>query len=99
MIFGTELAYFRRQGSNTTNSIKNLKIKEEMQWEDSYDFMNLDIDNMNILSSNDMIKAFKQLQEKIIKIQEDVLLFFSFKTRAKGLPNLNATIKFINAIL
>ena len=25
------LAYFRRQGSNVTNSIENLKIKEEMQ--------------------------------------------------------------------
>ncbi|CAG8718658.1 895_t:CDS:2, partial [Gigaspora rosea] len=120
------LAYFRRQGSNATNSIENLKIKEEMQWEDSHDSIdpssvdlhkfysvkqwkaiyNLvqsigfrDIDDTNILSGDDVIKAFKQSQEKIVKIREDALLLFSFKTRAKGLPDLNATIKFINAIL
>ena len=33
------LAYFRRQGSNAINSIENLKIKEEMQWEDSHESM------------------------------------------------------------
>ncbi|CAG8438849.1 9101_t:CDS:2 [Cetraspora pellucida] len=37
--------------------------------------------------------------EKIVKIREDALLLFGFKTRTKGMPNLNATIKFINAIL
>ncbi|CAG8468039.1 8640_t:CDS:10 [Cetraspora pellucida] len=58
-----------------------------------------DIDDMNILSSDDVTKVFKQSQKKIVKIQEDALLLFSFKTRAKGLPNLNATIKFINAVM
>src|SRR6185369_9389372 len=116
------LAYFRRQGSNATEAIKNLKIKEEMQWEDSHDSMdpssvdlhkfylakqweavhNLvqsigfsDIDDMNILSGDDVAKAFKQSREKIVKIREDALLLFSFKTRAKGLPNLKATIKLL----
>ena len=46
-----------------------------------------------------MTKVFKQSWEKIVKIQEDALLLFGFKTRAKGIPDLNATIKFINAIL
>ncbi|CAG8460345.1 5668_t:CDS:2 [Scutellospora calospora] len=35
------LAYFRRQGSNSINSIENLKINEEMQWEDSHESMDL----------------------------------------------------------
>ncbi|CAG8852232.1 29701_t:CDS:1, partial [Gigaspora margarita] len=120
------LAYFRRQGSNATNSIENLKIKEEMQWEDSHDstdpssvdlhkfysakqweaIHNLiqsigfsDIDDTNILSGDDVAKTFDQSREKIVKIREDTLLLFGFKTRAKGTPDLNATIKFINAIL
>ncbi|CAG8828017.1 9963_t:CDS:2, partial [Gigaspora margarita] len=46
-----------------------------------------------------MAKVFKQSWEKIVKIREDALLLFGFKTRAKGIPDLNATIKFINAIL
>ncbi|CAJ0836198.1 12197_t:CDS:2 [Entrophospora sp. SA101] len=120
------LAYFRRQGSNATNSIENLKIKEEMQWEDSHNSMDLssvdlhkfhsvkqwksvhnliqsigfrDIDDTNILSGDDVAKTFEQSWEKIVKIREDALLLFNFKTRAKGIPDLNATIKFINAIL
>ncbi|CAJ0906319.1 698_t:CDS:2, partial [Entrophospora sp. SA101] len=58
-----------------------------------------DIDDTNVLFSDDVTKVFKQSQEKIVKIREDALLLFGFKTRAKGLPDLNATIKFINAIL
>ncbi|CAG8603583.1 2791_t:CDS:2, partial [Diversispora eburnea] len=88
------LAYFRRQGSNATNSIENLKIKEEMQWEDSHNSMDP--------SSVDLHKFYLAKQweaEKIIKIREDALLLFGFKTRAKGLPDLNVAIKFINAIL
>ncbi|CAG8853019.1 6229_t:CDS:1, partial [Gigaspora margarita] len=112
--------------SNATNSIENLKIKEEMQWEDSHNstdpssvdlhkfysakqwemIHNLiqsigfnDIDDMNILSGDNVAKTFEQSQKKIIKIREDALLLFGFKTRAKGMPDLNATIKFINAIL
>nr|CAG8649359.1 913_t:CDS:1 [Entrophospora candida] len=120
------LAYFRRQGSNATKAIENLKIKEEMQWEDSHESMDpssvdlhkfysakqweavhslvqsigfRDIDDMNILSGDDVTKTFEQSQEKIVKIREDALLLFGFKTRAKGMPDLNATVKFINAIL
>ncbi|CAG8675667.1 965_t:CDS:1, partial [Scutellospora calospora] len=55
--------------------------------------------DMNILSSDDIAKTFKQSQKKIVKIREDVLLLFGFKTRAKRIPDLNTTIKFINAIL
>ncbi|CAG8853807.1 19499_t:CDS:1, partial [Gigaspora margarita] len=58
-----------------------------------------DIDDMNILSGDNVAKTFEQSREKIIKIREDALLLFGFKTRAKGMPDLNATIKFINAIL
>ncbi|RIB23784.1 origin of replication binding protein [Gigaspora rosea] len=120
------LAYFRRQGFNAINSVENLKIKEEMQWEDSHESVDLssvdlhkfylakqweavhnlvqsigfnDIDDTNILSGDDIAKTFDQSREKIVKIREDALLLFGFKTRAKGLPDLNATIKFINAIL
>ncbi|CAG8807319.1 13742_t:CDS:2, partial [Gigaspora rosea] len=119
------LAYFRRQGSNAINSIENLKIKEEMQWEDSHESMdpssvdlhkfysakqweavhNLvqsigfsDIDDTKILSGNDVAKAFEQSCEEVVKIRKDARLLFGFKTRAKGTPDLNATIKFINAI-
>ncbi|RHZ56120.1 hypothetical protein Glove_406g24 [Diversispora epigaea] len=42
-----------------------------------------DIDDMNILSGDDVTKAFKQSREKIVKIREDALLLFGFKTRAK----------------
>ncbi|CAG8480817.1 17706_t:CDS:10 [Cetraspora pellucida] len=58
-----------------------------------------DMDNINILSGDYVAKAFKQSQEKIVKIREDALLLFGFKTRAKGMPDLNNTIKFINTIL
>ncbi|CAG8573368.1 2268_t:CDS:2, partial [Scutellospora calospora] len=58
-----------------------------------------DIDDTNILSGDDVAKTFEQSQEKIVKIQEDTLLLFSFKTRAKGLFDLKATIKLINAIV
>ncbi|KAF0389332.1 helicase: PROVISIONAL [Gigaspora margarita] len=58
-----------------------------------------DIDDTNILSGNDVAKTFEQSQEKIVKIRQDALLLFSFKSRTKGMPDLNATIKFINAIL
>ena len=47
-----------------------------------------DIDDTNILSGDDVAKAFKQSQEKIVKIREDALLLFNFKTRAKGIPDL-----------
>ncbi|CAG8712847.1 10905_t:CDS:2 [Cetraspora pellucida] len=46
---------------------------------------------------DDVAKTFKQSLEKFVKIQEDALLLFSFKTRAKELPNLKATVKLINA--
>ncbi|RHZ85691.1 hypothetical protein Glove_62g22 [Diversispora epigaea] len=57
------------------------------------------IDDTKILSGDDVIKVFKQSQEKIVKIRENALLLFGFKTRAKGIPDLNATIKFINTIV
>ncbi|CAJ0835973.1 13410_t:CDS:2 [Entrophospora sp. SA101] len=57
------------------------------------------IDDERILSGDDVAKAFKELQEKIIKIRQDALLLFGFKSRAKGTPDLNATIKFINAVV
>ncbi|KAG9296674.1 hypothetical protein G9A89_009933 [Geosiphon pyriformis] len=54
---------------------------------------------MNILSGDDVAKTFEQLREKIVKIRENALLLLGFKTRAKGLLDLNATIKFINAVM
>ncbi|CAG8486342.1 1410_t:CDS:10, partial [Scutellospora calospora] len=65
------------------SDIKNLKIKEEMQWEDSRESIDP--------SSVDLHKFYLA--------SKDVLLLFSFKTRAKRIPDLNTTIKFINAIL
>ncbi|CAG8533025.1 6148_t:CDS:2 [Cetraspora pellucida] len=58
-----------------------------------------DINDTNILFGEDVTKTFKQSQKKIVKIREDTLLLFSFKTRAKGLPDLKATVKLINAIV
>ena len=40
---------------------------------------------MNILSGDNVSKVFKQSQEQIVKIREDALLLFNFKTRAKGI--------------
>ncbi|CAG8682673.1 17353_t:CDS:2, partial [Cetraspora pellucida] len=42
--------------------------------------------------------GFKDIDDTNI-LSEDALLLFGFKTRAKGISDLNATIKFINAIL
>ncbi|CAG8825047.1 46398_t:CDS:2, partial [Gigaspora margarita] len=82
------LAYFRRQGPDEE------AVRDLFQ---SIGFSG--IDDTKILSSNDVAKTFEQSQEKIIKIREDALLLFSFKTRAKGLPDLKATVKLINAIV
>ncbi|CAJ0830395.1 12886_t:CDS:2, partial [Entrophospora sp. SA101] len=57
------------------------------------------IDDTEILSGDDVAKTFEQSWEKIVKIREDALLLFGFKTRAKGLPDLKATVKLINAIV
>ncbi|CAG8555176.1 10852_t:CDS:2, partial [Gigaspora margarita] len=71
-----------------SHMIKN--IKEKIKGADAKS-----IANTPDISST---KTFEQSQEKIIKIQKDVLLF-GFKTRAKGILDLNTTIKFINTIL
>ncbi|CAG8783653.1 28869_t:CDS:2 [Gigaspora margarita] len=72
------------------------------QWEAVHDlFQSLgfsDIDDTKILLGDDVSKAFKQTRKKIIKIREDALLLFGFKSRAKETPNLKATVKLINAI-
>src|SRR5438128_12694334 len=85
------------------SSVNLHKFYSTKQWEAVHNLIQFicfrDIDDMNILSGDDVAKVFKQSQEKIVKIQEDALLLFNFKTRAKGIPDLNATIKFINAIL
>src|SRR5438128_11633669 len=85
------------------SSVDLHKFYSAKQWEAVHNLVQLigfrDIDDMNILSGDDMAKVFKQSQEKIVKIREDALLLFGFKTRAKGMPDLNATIKFINAVM
>ena len=58
-----------------------------------------DIDDAKILSGDGVTKAFEQSREKIIKIRQEALLLFGFKSRAKEPPNLNATIKFIDAVI
>ena len=79
------------------------KFYSVKQWEAVHNLVQSigfrDIDDMNILSGDDVAKTFEQSREKIVKIREDALLLFGFKTRAKGLPDLNATIKFINAVM
>ncbi|CAG8558620.1 5622_t:CDS:2, partial [Diversispora eburnea] len=101
------LVYFRRQGSNVTNSIENLKIKEETQWEDSHDSTDLfsvDLHKFYLAKQWEAIHnlvqsiGFRDIDDTNI-LSEDTLLLFGFKTRAKGISDLNATIKFINAIL
>ncbi|CAJ0848450.1 6331_t:CDS:2 [Entrophospora sp. SA101] len=96
------LAYFQRQGSNAIKALENLKFKETIQWEESQDSLNL--------ASNDLYKPYSVKQweavhnlfnhwEKIIKIRQDALLLFGFKPQVKGTLDLNATIKFINAVV
>ncbi|CAG8835705.1 11158_t:CDS:2, partial [Gigaspora margarita] len=105
------LAYFRRQGPDEEESqdsmdpaLTNLhKFYSAKQWEAVCDlFQSIgfsSIDDTKILSGDDVAKTFEQSREKIVKIREDALLLFSFKTRAKGLPDLKATVKLINAIV
>ncbi|RHZ45576.1 hypothetical protein Glove_669g23 [Diversispora epigaea] len=90
------LTYFRRQ-------VDLHKFYSVKQWKAIYNLVQSisfrDIDDTNILSGDDVTKVFKQSQKKIIKIREDALLFFGFKTRAKGVSDLKATVKLINAIV
>nr|CAG8512672.1 13710_t:CDS:2 [Entrophospora candida] len=90
------LAYYRRQ-------VDLHKFYLTKQWEVVHNLVQLigfrDINDTNILSGDDVAKAFKQSWEQIIKIQEDALLLFGFKSRAKETPNLNATVKLFNAIV
>ena len=58
----------------------------------------IDMNDTRILSGNIVAKAFEQSREKIIKIRQETYSLFGFKSRAKGIPNLNATVKLINAI-
>ncbi|RIB10166.1 hypothetical protein C2G38_210230 [Gigaspora rosea] len=85
------------------SSVDLHKFYSAKQWEAVHNLVQSigfnDIDDTNILSGDDVAKTFDQSREKIVKIREDALLLFGFKTRAKGLPDLDATIKFINAIL
>jgi hypothetical protein len=70
------------------------------QWEAVHDlFQSSDMDDAKILSGDGVTKAFEQSREKIIKIRQEALLLFGFKSRAKEPPNLNVTIKFINAVI
>ncbi|CAI2172031.1 5012_t:CDS:2 [Funneliformis geosporum] len=56
------------------------------------------IDDKYILSSNMILEAFTQLCERFIEIQNQSLLFFSFRSHAKERPDLKLAIKVINAI-
>ncbi|CAG8821937.1 42975_t:CDS:2, partial [Gigaspora margarita] len=97
------LAYFRRQDSMDPASTDLHKFYSAKQWEAVRDlFQSIGfsgIDDTKILSGDDVAKTFEQSREKIVKIREDALLLFDFKTRAKGLPDLKATVKLINAIV
>ncbi|CAG8461801.1 7550_t:CDS:10 [Scutellospora calospora] len=81
------------------NTEKKIKGADAESIANTPDISFKDIDNTNILSDDDIAKTFEQSQKKIVKIRENALLLFGFKTRAKGKPDLNAIIKFINAIL
>ena len=59
------LAYFRRQGSNAKKAIENLKIKEEMQWEDSHNSMNLSSVDLHKFYSAKQWEAVHNLVQSI----------------------------------
>ncbi|RIB16920.1 hypothetical protein C2G38_2188684 [Gigaspora rosea] len=84
------------------SSVDLHKFYSAKQWEAVHNLVQSigfsDIDDTKILSGDDVAKAFEQSCEEVVKIREDARLLFGFKTRAKGTPDLNATIKFINAI-
>ncbi|RIB00779.1 hypothetical protein C2G38_2233014 [Gigaspora rosea] len=90
---------------DSTNPALNdlYKYYSAKQWEAVPDLFKLvgfsGIDDTRILSSDDVAKTFEQSREKIVKIREDVLLIFGFKSWAKGTPDLKATVKLINAIV
>ncbi|CAJ0907740.1 1319_t:CDS:2 [Entrophospora sp. SA101] len=58
----------------------------------------ISIDDTRLLSGDIVAKALEKSHDKIIKICQDALLLFGFKSRAKEIPDLRSTIKLINAI-
>ncbi|GBC48706.2 hypothetical protein GLOIN_2v1842826 [Rhizophagus irregularis DAOM 181602=DAOM 197198] len=56
------------------------------------------IDDKRILSSNIISETFTQSCEKFIKVLDQSLLLFRFKSRAKVTSDLNSAIRAINAI-
>ena len=56
------------------------------------------IDDKRILFGNIVSETFTQSCERFIEIQDNSLLLFGFKSRAKKIPDLNLAIKAINAI-
>ncbi|CAG8639046.1 2716_t:CDS:1, partial [Diversispora eburnea] len=58
----------------------------------------ISIDDTRLLSGDTVAEALEKSHDKIIKIRQDALLFFGFKSRAKEIPDLKFTIKLINAI-
>jgi hypothetical protein len=56
------------------------------------------IDDKRILSSNIISETFTQSCERFIKVLDQSLLLFGFKSRAKVTSDLNSAIRAINAI-
>ncbi|CAI2178663.1 18386_t:CDS:2 [Funneliformis geosporum] len=99
------------QGHDEENAMKGLKAEENKQWKIACykaeknleklvakDLRFTDIDDKCTLSSNTASESFMRSCEKFIKIQNQSLLLFSFKSHAKETPDLHSAIKTINAI-
>ncbi|GES92074.1 hypothetical protein GLOIN_2v1776159 [Rhizophagus clarus] len=106
-----QLSYFQRQGHDEGNAMKGLKAEENVQWEIACnkakenleksvaeDLHFTGIDDKRTLSSDTASESFMRSCEKFIEIQNQTLLLFGFKSRAKKTPDLHSAIKTINAI-
>ncbi|EXX53158.1 hypothetical protein RirG_246580 [Rhizophagus irregularis DAOM 197198w] len=94
------LFYFRRQGYDEENAIKGLKAEENIQWEIACYRAE---ENLEKSVAEDLRKSYSANHWKVIQELFQILgllslSLFGFKSHAKTTPDLNLTIKAINAI-
>ncbi|CAJ0835309.1 13188_t:CDS:2 [Entrophospora sp. SA101] len=96
------LSHFRKQGYDEDIAKDLRKTYSANHWEAVRElFRSLGftgIDDERILSDDQVKVAFETSRERFIEIQNQSLLLFGFKSRAKETPDLKTAIKAINAI-
>ncbi|GBC40803.2 hypothetical protein GLOIN_2v1843832 [Rhizophagus irregularis DAOM 181602=DAOM 197198] len=86
------LFYFRRQGYDEENAIKGLKAEENIQWEIACYRAE---ENLEKSVAEDLRKSYSANHWKVI---QELFQILGLLSHAKTTPDLNLTIKAINAI-